>query len=334
MEQPIMQAPKVPSEMRASVLLVMIICLLSCSGKNEKTQVYETEQIESPTAVLKQNDEKLPPPESGEWLASHKERGQTFKEYTFSHPPAISESQNTIYLQPIGTFDSLQTNMINYTRDYLEIFFGVKTTILKTISDKGIPDTARRIGGADQEQLLAPYIMSEILKKNMPEDAICMMAITEKDIYPEFSWNFVFGLSSFKDKIGVTSLFRFSDQQVTRPDDQLFLERLIKVSSHEIGHLFGLKHCINAICSMNGTNSLGETDIKPNRLCSECAGKICWNLKLDPLQRTKKLVDFFVKHKMEYDLGKISPDLNVLDKVSETPTVLKPQGSFSRNDRK
>jgi archaemetzincin len=312
--------------MRSSFWVILpIILLFSCSSADKETANKTANpdslrilQTDSVIALLKKNDEKLPTPESWEWLANHKETGQTFKEYTLCHPLTVNDNQRVIYLQPIGKFDSLQTNMINFTRDYLEIFFGLRTVLLKPISDKIIPDTARRIGGADQEQLLAPYIMNEILKKNMPEDAICVMAITEKDLYPDFSWNFVFGLSSFRDRVGVTSVFRFSDWQVTATEYQPFLERLTKVSSHEICHMFGMKHCTNAVCSMNGTNSLGETDTKPNRLCSECAVKICWNLKLDPLNRTKKLVEFFKKHRMEFDLGKISPDLRVLDSLKNT----------------
>ncbi|WP_280115303.1 hypothetical protein [Flavobacterium fluviatile] len=32
------------------------------------------------------------------------------------------------------------------------------------------------------------------------------------------------------------------------------------MSSHEIGHMFGLHHCIVADCVMNGTDSMSETD--------------------------------------------------------------------------
>jgi archaemetzincin len=34
------------------------------------------------------------------------------------------------------------------------------------------------------------------------------MAITEKDLYPKPDWNFVFGLASYTEQIGVTSMYR------------------------------------------------------------------------------------------------------------------------------
>lgn len=37
------------------------------------------------------------------------------------------------------------------------------------------------------------------------------MGITEKDLFPKPEWNYVFGLASYEDGVGVTSIYRFAD---------------------------------------------------------------------------------------------------------------------------
>jgi len=214
-------------------------------------------------------------------------------------------------LQPIGKFTSVQSNLINYTADYLHIFYGLKTVVLNPINENSIPENAKRIGIDGNQQLLASYIQNKILKPIKPNDAIVYMAITVKDLYSGNSWNYVFGLASYNDNVGETSLYRFADYDLNASNYSLCLSRLIKISSHEIGHMFSIKHCINAHCTMNGTNNLLETDNMPNRLCSQCTGKILWNLKLNNLRRLQKLKEYFQKHNLQDDQEKIESDIKL-----------------------
>ena len=72
------------------------------------------------------------------------------------------------------------------------------------------------------------------------------------DIYPKEEWNYVYGLASLFDKVGVFSFARYDpdfwkDESQHRlfedkPWDRI-LSRACKVMSHEIGHMFSLKHC-------------------------------------------------------------------------------------------
>jgi archaemetzincin len=36
---------------------------------------------------------------------------------------------------------------------------------------------------------------------------------------------------------------------------------------HEVGHLLGIRHCVFALCLMNGSNHLGEGERRPLQLC-------------------------------------------------------------------
>ena len=264
-------------------------------------------------SALKTNDVALKAPQAGEWLAEHQEEGQTAAQYKRCSPTRPSELVNVIYLQPIGVFDSVNMELIHGTAEYLEICFGLKVTILRCLENRVVADSNTRIGTKKNLQIYAQAIL-QILKNRKPADAVVYMAITERDLYPRPDWNFAFGVASYKERIGATSMYRLLDYQVGRLDFEHSLSRLIKVASHEIGHMFTLHHCTHAVCTMNGSNSLGESDRKPNRFCSECTDKLTWNLHLNVLDRLHRFQEYFKKHKLDKDLRLIEADLRAVGK--------------------
>jgi archaemetzincin len=54
-----------------------------------------------------------------------------------------------------------------------------------------------------------------------------------------------------------------------KSDNSLFLERVVKEATHELGHAFGLRHCPRQKCVMFFSNSLADTDRKCRRFCNE-----------------------------------------------------------------
>jgi len=81
-------------------------------------------------------------------------------------------------------------------------------------------------------------------------------------------------------------------------DDATALSRACKVLNHEVGHMFGLEHCVFFHCSMNGANSLAETDLAPLHFCPLCDRKLAWNIGYSPLKRYEALKDFCAKYGM------------------------------------
>lgn len=280
-------------------LFFILIFIYSCKSN-------ELEHIENEIAILAKNDVSLPAPAPGDWLYAHPEKGQSFEAYWKCKPISPTASKKVIYLQPIGNFDGKSDNLIKATAEYLNAFYGLKTKILHRLPNTIFSDSVKRIWYSEDYQILAPYILNQVLKKIKPADAIGIMAITEKDIYPNMSFNFVFGLSSFRDMVSVTSMARLSDGEVDSVNRSLCLNRLLKISTHEIGHMFTVHHCTHAKCLMNGSNGLFETDDTPNKLCSVCTGKVIWNLQLNSIERTARLTKFFKKYKLlkEYELLK------------------------------
>lgn len=117
------------------------------------------------------------------------------------------------------------------------------------------------------------YNASQILKKmskEVPADGYAMICILFDDIYNRDSWNYVFGLADLKARIGVFSFARYNpvfyDEDPPSNLKELVLFRACKVMVHELGHMFGMKHCIYYSCIMNGSNHLDEAEIKP--LCN------------------------------------------------------------------
>jgi hypothetical protein len=75
--------------------------------------------------------------------------------------------------------------------------------------------------------------------------------------------------------------------------DQKFLERSLKVMSHEMGHILSIRHCIEYECVMNGSNSLRETDEQPMHLCPTDLRKVVWNVGADARRRYDQLEAYY-----------------------------------------
>jgi archaemetzincin len=263
---------------------------------------------------LKPFDVKLGEPKPHEWLAVHNEKGQPFGTYIKIKPVKATEPRTKLYLQPIGQFSAAEKQLIQYLANYLTIFFGLDTIINPEIDDEMVPPTSRRYLGTPEEQLLTGPIL-DYLQSNLPDDAAAIMGITNKDLYPNSQLNYVFGLARTQSRVGISSFHRYQEEPIDVTNYHQSLERLIKTSAHEIGHMFTLQHCTHAVCVMNGTNSLFESDERPNRLCSDCLRKLQWNLGFNVIPRAKELALFFKEHDQTEDYHLTQRDITILEGV-------------------
>ena len=235
-------------------------------------------------------------PRPGEWLVGHRESGQTFQQYLGVRPPALGVTRNTIYLVPLGTHTPEQGSIERETAEFLALFYGMPTRWLNPIAADAIPESARRTNPDTQQlQFNSIYILNEVLRGRVPNDAATLLALTATDLWPGEGWNFVFGQGSLGQPTGVWSMHRFGDpaDDTERP---LVLMRMLKTASHEAGHLFGMPHCTAYQCGMNGSNSLSETDRHPLAFCPECEAKIWLIGGMDRRQRYRELAAFARRH--------------------------------------
>lgn len=131
-------------------------------------------------------------------------------------------------------------------------------------------------GGTDEIQYNAFKILDKTLPM-VPKDAYCMLTVLMEDLYPYDTWNYVFGWANYKSRIGVFSFKRFTpefNELEGRDSELVLLRNACIIMVHEIGHMFGLKHCIYYECTMNGINHFEEQNRKMRDLCPVCIRKL------------------------------------------------------------
>ena len=213
--------------------------------------------------------EPIPVPEPNDWLDEHHENGQTYHDFLQSDRNSPDEIRNLIYLQPIGQFRQGQSPSLDLLREYAAAFFVMNVDILPTIDIRRLDLTIRLNPYSQNRQILTGDILHN-LKRNLPANAFCVLAITMEDLYPDPRWNFVFGQASIRDRVGVFSFARydrvFYGESRSSRYQELLLRRSTKVLVHEIAHMFSLAHCIYFKCVLNGANHLQESDSRPQKI--------------------------------------------------------------------
>lgn len=290
---------------RTFIIFSFLVFLFSCRDSINNNEVSNEQTGFDSTFLEKAKSlfQEKGPPQPGDWIYEHKESGQTYKQYLKSNPRTANEKRNKIYILPLGDFQNEDYQILNSTKDYLEIFFGMDVIIRNNKPLTLIPDSARRYNDVN-EQLHSIYILYEVLLPEIPDDAVAYMAITTSDLYPKESWNFVFGQASVKRRVGVTSIFRFKEYD---SEQKLILSRtllrVIKTTSHELCHMLSMRHCTQYECIMNGSNSLPESDQKPFHLCPQCIPKLSRATRINLNERYSKMADYFESKSFFKEVG-------------------------------
>ena len=236
--------------------------------------------------------EPLPAPGPHDWLANHPEKGQSFEDFVAFGPNKPDTRRRTIHLQPLGTFGD-GSPPLRLLEEFATAFFSLPVRVHPAIALAGSGVRSRRNPISHHEQLLAPDIL-ELLKQSIPDDAFCVVAITMIDLYPEPSWNFVFGQASLRERVGVYSFARYLPPLAGAvADPRLVIRRSCKVLAHEASHMFGIHHCVFFRCLMNGSNHLTESDARPLRLCPVDLQKLQWSVGFDVAERYHRLLEIW-----------------------------------------
>ena len=275
-----------PSRIGASVVLCYI-CLLSLSFNAAVSMAAPMSFNE-----LKSIAQPFPQPQPGSWQYEQKEPGQTFSQYKAGRPAVATAKRRVIYVQILGRMSDSQKAVVDKTVEYLGLFYGLKTQTLPPLDASVVPISARRIHPMGQRQFNATYICEKVLLPRCPADAAAYIAFTADDLFPAPEWNFCFGYALYKQRVGVWSLAR--NGNLNNPDEVLtVLRRTLRIASHEVGHMFSMRHCIAYKCNMNGVNSLEEADATPLYLCPECLRKLNYATKVNYVARWRKLEKFY-----------------------------------------
>lgn len=134
----------------------------------------------------------------------------------------------------------------------------------------------------DRKQYYSTLILKELCRR-VKKDSIRTIGIISLDLYiPIFT--FVFGEAQLESHCAIISLSRLRQEFYgLKQDDKLFMSRVAKEAIHELTHTFGLTHCYDVNCVMHASYSIGDTDIKSDRLCRFCNHTLL--LKLEALKK-------------------------------------------------
>ncbi|XP_042253489.1 archaemetzincin-2 [Thunnus maccoyii] len=266
-----------------------------------------------------------------DWIPAHPEEPQDFGSfYRDPYRKTPSASYNTIYIQTIGSFGEAgaQTDQyVEWLREYCQAFFyGLAVKLLPAVTVAETGCSFRVNSNSHNLQILTGDLL-RFLGNRKPKDAFCIVGITMIDLYPKDSWNFVFGQASLSKGMGVFSFARYDDYFYTRsyagrlkkqlkpkqgdysvfdgyytpPITSILLLRSCKTMTHEIGHMFGIKHCQWLNCVMQGSNHLEESDRRPLDFCPICLRKLQVSIGFQIAERYKALM-----HWMEEDQSQTS----------------------------
>jgi archaemetzincin len=132
----------------------------------------------------------------------------------------------------------------------------------------------------EREQYEASNILDGINMSFSDRPYFRILGVMDKDIYTK-NYNFIFGISRLFSKSALISITRlresfYEDSGLTYrkiKKNYNFDVNVLKEAIHELGHTFGLGHCLN-YCIMQFSSCLRDTDNKPTKFCTSCIQKL------------------------------------------------------------
>ena len=154
------------------------------------------------------------------------------------------------------------------------------------------------------------------LRQIIPNDSICVMALTMSELYDESTDLFVAGMAAGNQRVDVFSFSRYdptlafstefwykvytAEVRLSRKEQKkVLLQRSCKLLVHEIAHLLGVDHCIWYSCCMNGSGHLKEDFDQSMHLCPVDLRKLQTLCGFNVVLRYRFLSEFFKRHSLE-----------------------------------
>jgi archaemetzincin len=127
-------------------------------------------------------------------------------------------------------------------------------------------------------QWLATEFLKQLLAHAAPGPRV--LGVTERDLFvPVLS--FVYGQAQLEGRAAVVSLARLRPEFHGLPADEAALERRAATEAvHEVGHTFGLVHCLDRRCPMSLSIDLPDLDGKAPELCPGCSALVRGGLEM------------------------------------------------------
>jgi archaemetzincin len=165
-----------------------------------------------------------------------------------------------LQLLPIGNVDD---GLLRHLRSGMAETFHVSCKVLPVRLD---PEFAYH---GERQQ----YHSSEILHRMqslLTTDTWRILGVAAVDLYIPIL-TFVFGEAQMGGPCALVSAHRLRQEFYGLPPDlELYQQRVIKESVHEVGHTLSLTHCQDYSCAMAPSHAVEWIDLKEGTLCASC----------------------------------------------------------------
>lgn len=128
---------------------------------------------------------------------------------------------------------------------------------------------------AGRQQCYSTAILQRLERAADPDARV--LGVTVCDLYVPVL-TFVFGEAQLDGNCAVVSTARLKEEFYGMPPrEDLFRERLVKEAAHELGHTFGLRHCMDWRCVMSSSHAVERLDVKSADFCEACRKTVVQN---------------------------------------------------------
>jgi len=263
---------------------------------------YELDEESKNTLTFNmKNDYKdIAYPKRDNWLSKYgNEETQTYKDFLTIMNKSIKE-KNTIFLLNLDNgLNNLENSYINdgLFKNFIlliQLYYpGVKAQILEGNHNLETLQITKR----SHDNAYDSVDVLRKISKIKPSNGMLIMGITSYDLFQK-SFDHVYGLANLQTNSGVISFKRFWEH-FSKIKNISVIDSVIKLGGqtllHEIGHIFGMNHCVYFNCNMNGSNGIEEALSQSFELCPVCLRKMFGMLNFDILNRFENLIEGLIK---------------------------------------
>ena len=144
----------------------------------------------------------------------------------------------------------------------IQTFTGLLADILPPWPDPtyALIPTRRQYNAIPIIKALSTDLNSDTLRLGLLNNDLCLPILS-----------YVFGEAQVDGQSAVVSTYRLKlDQDGSPAPSYLWLDRLAKVTVHEMAHVLGLRHCSRSQCLMTFSHGLKQIDALALQFCPDC----------------------------------------------------------------
>lgn len=126
---------------------------------------------------------------------------------------------------------------------------------------------------ASRRQYNGDLLLKKVDSMRSPDD-YKVIGLFQVDLFIPIL-TYIFGQAYVNGSTGISSTYRlYNERYGLKPDKEILVTRFQKEVIHELGHAFGLIHCLNPECVMHSSTYVEDIDQKTARFCKRCNSEL------------------------------------------------------------